>query len=668
MKNLNKMEPERVHLESSNLAADKLAELLRLFPEARTEGGKIDFDQLKRALGQTLDPGKERYGLVWPGKAECFKSIQAPSLATLRPAQEESVNFDVTENLIIEGDNLEVLKLLQKSYLGRVKLIYIDPPYNTGNDFIYPDNFSESLQTYLEYTGQVDAGGRKFGTNTESDGRFHSKWLNMMYPRLYLARNLLREDGVIFISIDDKELHNLRRVLDEIFGEENRVGVICWKNVTDNNPTLITPDNEFIVCYARSKDAQPKSWTSRFSTGKDILQEEYERLRAEGLSNIQIQSQIREFISDNEESVGFLSRYKFVDDEGVYTGSESVHNPRPGGYDFEVIHPTTKKPMRKPANGYRFPKTTFDKMDSDGIILYGDDERRIVKIKKYLSEYEDSLRSVLTLDGRLGSYELKRLFPDTGTIFTNPKPAELIQSLISFAADESAVILDFFAGSGSTGHAVLELNQRTKGSRKFVLVQLPEPCEPESPAAKAGMDTIAAIMKERVRRVIATLESPKQTKRAKKANLFAPSAEREAYEADLGFRVFKLAESNFKVWEAEAAGTTEELERQIVLHIDHLREDRSAEDFLYEILLKTGFALTSRVEQLAMVGKTVFSVAEGALFVCLERSLTLELIRVMAEMNPERVVCVDDGFAGNDQLKANAVQIFKTKNIGFRTV
>lgn len=234
-------QPEQFDLDSHHIAEDKQQELLRLFPEARTEGGKIDFERLKLALGETVDVGKERYGMNWPGKAECFKTIQQPSMATLRPAPEESVNFDTTENLIIEGDNLEVLKLLQKSYLGKVKMIYIDPPYNTGNDFIYPDNYTESLQTYLEYTGQVDAEGRKFGNNNDTDGRFHSKWMNMMYPRLYLARNLLRADGVIFISVDDTEVDNLKKICNEVFGEDNFLTQIVWKsryNAAKENTSL----------------------------------------------------------------------------------------------------------------------------------------------------------------------------------------------------------------------------------------------------------------------------------------------------------------------------------------------------------------------------------------------------------------------------------------------
>ena len=655
-------EPERLDLRSHDLVGNKQEELLRLLPEARTEGEKVDLDRLRLALGQSVDVGKERYGMNWPGKADCFRTIQTPSVGTLRPSPEESVDFDTTKNLIIEGDNLEVLKLLQKSYLGKIKMIYIDPPYNTGNDFIYPDNYSESLQTYLEYTGQVDAEGQKFGTNTDADGRFHSKWLNMIHPRLYLARNLLRDDGVIFISIDDKELHNLRRVCDEIFGEENRVGIICWKNVTDNNPTLITPDNEFILCYARSKEAQPKSWTSRFSVAKDLLQNEYRRLRDEGLSNSEIQSKIREFISDNEESIGFLSRYKHVDDGGVYTGSESVHNPRPGGYDFEVFHPNTKLPMRKPANGYRFPESTFRAMEADGIILYGDDEKRIVKVKKYLSDYEDSLRSVITLDGRLGSYELKQLFPGKESIFTNPKPSELIESLVSFAADREAIVLDFFAGSGSTGHAVMALNRRDGGTRQFILVQLPEVCEDDSSAVKAGLTTITAITRERVKRAAASLTTDPQAPQAK---LF----EQPSTEQDRGFKAFALAESSFRTWDARLKHDEAELARQLEFHVKHIREGRSAQDILYELLLKSGFPLTTPVEKKTVGDGTVYAVADGALVICLEHELTLDLIRAIADMKPERVVCLDESFADNDQLKTNAVQTFRTKGVtSFKTV
>ena len=249
-------EPERFDLRSEDIAAEKQAELLRLFPEARTEGSKIDFERLKLALGQTIDVGKERFGMSWPGKADCFRTIQTPTVGTLRPTAEDTVNFESADNLVIEGDNLEVLKILQKSYLGKVKLVYIDPPYNTGNEFIYPDNFTESLETYLEYTRQADAEGKRFGTNTEADGRFHSKWLNMMYPRLYLARNLLREDGIIFVSCDDNELQNLRVVMNEVFGEENFIASVIWQKVFSpkNSAKHFSADHDYIVVYARRGD------------------------------------------------------------------------------------------------------------------------------------------------------------------------------------------------------------------------------------------------------------------------------------------------------------------------------------------------------------------------------------------------------------------------------
>lgn len=374
-------QPEKFDLRSHDAAGDKTAELLRLFPEIRTEGGKIDFERLKLALGETVDIGKERYGMNWPGKADCFKTIQAPSLGTLRPCPEESVNFDTTENLIIEGDNLEVLKLLQKSYLGKVKLIYIDPPYNTGNDFIYPDNYSESLQTYLEYTGQVDAEGNKFGTSTEADGRFHSKWLNMLYPRLYLARNLLRDDGVIFISIDDHEFENLRKICNEVFGEENALGIVVWKGATDNNPTRIAVEHEYILCYARLKDSVESVWKNSAEDSKTTLLQQFHRVRDSlGSDQAAMQREIRTFIKANREALAAVTHYDRVDAKGLYTGSRKVHNPKPGGYKYDVIHPKTKKVCIPPVNGYRYPKERMDALIAQDRILFGDDETQIIRV------------------------------------------------------------------------------------------------------------------------------------------------------------------------------------------------------------------------------------------------------------------------------------------------
>ncbi len=334
----------------------------------------------------------------------------------MRPQRDLSINFDEAQHAFIEGENLEVLKVLQKAYFAKIKLIYIDPPYNTGSDsFVYPDRFQESKEEYLKRINDLADDGTLmregyFQKNSKENGRYHSNWLSMMLPRLYIARNLLRDDGVIFVSCDDNEVHNLRCVMEEVFGDDNFVAIICWKNVTDNNPTLINKDNEFILCFAKSKTALPQAWKSHFSESKELLQAQYDASKAQGLKPDEIQSRIRDFIGDNVEVMGNLTRYKFVDQDGIYTGSESVHNPRPGGYDFEIEHPDTKRPMRKPANGYRFPIETFKDLDNQKRILYGEDEKRIVKIKKYLSEFEDTLRSVIVMDGRLGSYDFKRLF------------------------------------------------------------------------------------------------------------------------------------------------------------------------------------------------------------------------------------------------------------------
>lgn len=610
---------EKSDLHSHDIPEDKRRELLRLFPEIRTEDGKLDFERLKLALGEAVDVGKERYGMNWPGKADCFKTIQAPSLATLRPCPEESVNFDTAENLIIEGDNLEVLKLLQKSYLGKVKMIYIDPPYNTGNDFIYPDNYSESLQTYLAYTGQVDAQGRKFGTNTDADGRFHSKWLNMMYPRLYLARNLLREDGAIFISINDTELPNLRRVMDDVFGEENFIGTLVWKNrhnVDSRNKTGLSSDHEYVVVYGQRL------------TGQEIDKSKY--------SNPDNDSR-GPWMSDN--MVGLATRDQ----------RRNLH------YDLE--NPETGLVYPCPEKGWRYDKATMAKKIAEGRVLWPSNSDGRPRHKKFLAEVRSAftgLSSLLDVPNTAeGTQEVRELFG--GPVFDFPKPAGLVAELARQGTRPECddIILDFFAGSGSTAHAALDLNKQDGGNRKFILVQLPEPTD------RQDYPTIADITKERVRRVIKKLNDED----AGKLDLGNVGKQ------DRGFRVFKLAESNFKPWNADLPHDAQTLSLQLEVHIDHIREGRTADDLLYEILLKSGFPLTTPVEAQSLAGKIVYSVACGALFICLERALTLELIRTMADKEPERVVCLDEGFAGNDQLKANAVQIFKTKGvISFKTV
>ena len=650
-----KTKPEHLDLHSAAIGDEKRAELLRLFPEARTEGGKLDFDRLKLALGESVDVGKERYGMSWPGKADCFKTIQRPSLGTLRPAPKESVALATTENLIIEGDNLEVLKLLQKAYLGKVKMIYIDPPYNTGNDFIYPDDFSESLQTYLQYTGQADAEGKKFSTNADTGGRFHSRWLNMMYPRLYLARNLLRDDGVISVSIGDEEVANLLGLMNEVFGEENRIGVIPRvSKKTSNKGTHMAPSKDFLLLYARSIAALPPFM--------DVLDDDY------------------------------VDRFDQSDDRGQYATVglyQAALDPRPnqrywvkcpdGSY---VIPPGKVFPDDIRDASFVKPQTAADRvwrwsyesyLTKKNLLVFKRTkrsplltaERTPAKWNVYTKYYlEDRLRDgnrprdfIEDVTNDQGTSDLKALGLDD--VFPFPKPVELVRRQLAWLSTKDAICMDFFAGAGTTAEAVLKINREDGGKRRFILVQLPEPCEPDSAAWKNGFKTIADITKERVRRVCAKLEKSDagQLDLTGKADL------------DHGFRVFKLDESNFKPWDADVLHDPEALKRQLELHVDHVRKARSSDDLLAEILLKSGFPLTVAVEEIDLAGKTVYSVADGALFVCLEDKLTLELIRAMADRKPERVVCLDLSFAGADQLKANAVQIFKTKGVtSFKTV
>ncbi len=643
-------EPERLDLRSHDLAADKREELLRLFPEVRTEGGQIDFDRLRLALGETVDVGKERYGLTWPGKADCFKAVQTPTLATLRPCPEESVNFDSTEHLIIEGDNLEVLKLLQKSYLGRVKMIYIDPPYNTGNDFIYPDDYADSLRGYLSLTGQVDDTGRALTTNTTADGRFHSKWLSMMYSRLYLARNLLCDAGVIFISIDDRESSGLRGICNEVFSEENFIADVAVVNNLKGrqDKRYIAQASERVLMYVK---------TDLFAeSGLDLPEE-----------------RLGEF-----DAVDEIGRYRLL---GLRKrGGADTRRQRPkmfypffaapeGGalsLTCTATHSVEILPRKSDNTDgcWRWgPDTAARQLASIVAVPVGPERRLDVFEKDYL-EQDGAVRRIkpksvmagtsYSTDGATKAF--RQLLPDVE--FPNPKPVPFIQDLVGYSTvpggDE--IVLDFFAGSGTTAHAVLEQNGKDGGNRKFILVQLPEP------TGREDYPTIADITKERVRRVIGRLA---QRTDQDQGGLF----KEDAVPADLGFRVFKLAESNFTTWDADAARDEASLARQLELHTDHIREGRTDRDLLFEVVLKDGFALTARVETLTLAGKTVYSVADGGLLLCLERELTLGLVRAIAEQRPERVVCLDEGFTGNDQLKANAVQIFRGAGVvRFKTV
>lgn len=565
-----------------------------------------------------------------------------------------------------------MLKLLQKSYYGKVKMIYIDPPYNTGKEFIYPDNYTESLETYLAYAGLVDGEGKKFSTNTPNEGRFHTKWLNMMYPRLYLARNLLREDGVIFISIDDHEVSNLRKLCDEVFGEENFIAELIWEKTRKNDSRFFSLGHEYIIVYVKNEAymRQIDIYWREDKPGALHIFREYERLRNKFDNDFdEIERELKRFYEKLPKAhpAKKHSRYNRVDERGVWR-DDNMSWPGGGGPAYDVIHPITGKACKVPPGGWRFstPEKMQEMIDT-GVVLFRKDHSEPPIRKTYLvrtiGKNESSEESV----GKqvMGTYFYKSALQSSrtlneifeGKLFENPKDHELLKRLVGYVTRGGDIILDFFSGSCTTAHAVFELN-KYDDNRKFIMVQLPEPCDEDSEAYKAGYKTIADIGKERIRRVINRIEE-------------------EQPRLDLGFKVLKLDKSNFKIWDGTNPEVSkEEIVRQLTLHIDHIDPDATKEDILYELLIKAGFMLAEKFERLEMAGKTVFSIAEGALLICLEDEITRELIDAVADAKPRQFICLDLGFRGNDQLKANAAQTFADSNRGlnkdsrivFRTV
>lgn len=648
--------PEKIDLRSMDMSEKNRATLKNLFPgvfvETRNEKGElvesIDFEKLKAELGtfsDVFEKRRERYGMDWPGKKDCMKLIQQPSVATLKPDRGESVNFDDTENLFIEGDNLEVLKLLQKSYYGKIKMIYIDPPYNTGKEFIYPDKYSETLETYLAYARLVDNEGKKFSTNTPNEGRFHTKWLNMMYPRLYLARNLLRDDGVIFISIDDNEVSNLRKLCDEIFGEENFLSQFIWKcrQFTDARSVRnISTDHEYLLAYAKGKILSLR--------GRPRDESKY--------SN-----------PDDDPRGPWMSRSIL----GLATQDQ-----RPNLH-YAIVDPKTGISYDPPATtGWRYSIDRMSSLIKDDRILFPNKPGGRPREKKFRVELVSEYTSYPTIiDGIFtshGTAEVRELF--NAQIFDFPKPKGLLASIVEQSSQDNDIVLDFFSGSCTTAHAILDFNKDNGGNRKFIMVQLPEPCDEKSEAFKAGYKTLSEIGKERIRRVIKKNEE-EQASKIKEAKEKLPGMAEDIPDLDLGFKVFKLDKSNFKVWDgSDPNGSEEKIFEQLEMFVDHIDPKSSQEDILYELLLKAGFIPTEKVEKIEIAGKTVFAIAEGALLICLENEITRELIDAVAEAEPTQFICLDRGFKGNDQLKANAVQTFSARNLGkdsseqivFRTV
>jgi adenine-specific DNA-methyltransferase len=676
---------EKLPLTSPDLLAARLVALRDLFPEIFREG-KVDPDALRQSLGESVATGPERYGLSWAGKADALRNIQTPSIGTLTPDRAASVDFDATDNLFIEGDNLEVLKLLQKGYYGKVKLIYIDPPYNTGNEFIYPDNFKEGLDTYLRYSGQVTGEGLKVSTNTETSGRYHSRWLDMMYPRLFLARNLLREDGVIFVSIDDHEAHNLRMLMNEVFGEENFIAQLVWEKGRKNDAKLFSVGHEYMICFARSlmtlKD-RGTTWREPKPGAKDVW-EQYLRLRESyGEKHKQIENALQEWyrqLPATNPAKG-LSRYRHIDKYGPWRDRD-ISWPGGDGPRYNVIHPVTGKSCKVPERGWVFP--TAEGMKDQirlGLVEFRDDHTEPPIRKAHLhpvpEELDNEHQSIDDEDSEgndaaavglqvMASYFYKqsqvtvkylRSLMDA-KVFDNPKDHEVLARIIRYVTSPTDIVLDFFAGSASTAEAVLRVNSSDNGKRRFIMVQLPEPTPKDSVANKVGYKTIANISKERIRRVIKKIEAESADKLPLNGAQAAP-----------GFRAFKLAESNFRVWNSAAAtGGAEQLAQQLALHIDHVQPHATPESILYEILLKSGFPLTAPVAEVAVADARAFAVADGLLLVCLAEVVTVATIGALIARKPEQVVCLDAAFGGNDQLKTNTVLQMRDAGITFHTV
>ncbi len=626
---------------SKDLIKENIEQLKKLFPEIVTEG-KIDFKILKQVLGEELEEKEEFYRFTWAGKSQARREAHKPSTGTLRPAKKESLDWDTTKNMYIEGDNLEVLKLLQKPYAGKIKMIYIDPPYNTGKDFIYKDNYKDNLKNYQELTGQIDSEGNKTSTNSDSDGRYHSNWLNMMYPRLRLARNLLREDGVIFISIDDNELENLKKISNEIFGEENSLdrGYLIWVNRGSTKGfNRIVKNNEYILAF--SKNAEDVH--SLF--GKN---------NPDQLEDIQDRLNIKRSPKNPLSRVLFPKGLRIESDQEI----EFKNCVAPGTNQLDIIQGRMKFQNGKLSEDVllegSFPyrnqmEDYFSKIGTQEITLdtKGQEWKEVFfkenGVPHYIKKRSTLIISSLIDDvGNSGSRDLELL--GMKDLFDNPKPVKLIEKLLTYFTTKDDIILDFFSGSATTAEACLRLNESEPNNRSFIQIQLPEKTDVNSNQYQNGFDSISEIGKERIRRVIKSIGEKKP---------------KNMVNRDLGFKVFQLDSSNIKSWD----GNPDNLESSLFDSVSNIKSDRSEEDVLYEILLKYGLDLTLSIEERDIHGKKVFNVGTGSLFVCLANEITSKVAEGIGEWKEEcdpkvcRVVFKDNGFT--DVEKTNSIQILK---------
>lgn len=638
----DKSRPESIPATSMDLTEHHLEQLKALFPNVFTEG-KVDFDALKAELGEHVETNGERYQFTWAGKEQAKRIATTPSLGTLRPAPDESVDFDSTENLYIEGDNLEVLKLLQKSYFNQVKMIYIDPPYNTGKDFVYKDDFKDNLANYQRLTGQRDEDGNPLFTNSDSAGRYHSNWLNMMYPRLKLARNLLRDDGLIAIHIDEHEYANLEKVLNEIFGENNLLGTVVWDKRNPKGEVVgVAQQHEFVVLFSKNKLTFSECKFVQRKENAERMLKKVQVLLGKNNNDAELtQEQYQEWLKTiKSELTGGELAYKFVDVNGdIYQPVSMAAPDKPETRSHRpLIHHITGKPCPVPAKGWRYPDKTMDELLRKDLVLFGKDEVTQPRRKYLLKEnIFENVSSLIYFGGSDNALSLP---------FENPKPLKIAKNIIDYSCEKADIILDFFSGSATTAHAVMQLNAEDGGNRKFILVQIPEPTPENSEARKAGYATIAEIGKERIRRAAAKIRE-----------------EHPDTQADLGFKVLKLDSSNLKKWQPNY----DNLKDDLLDAVDNIALGRSSEDLLYEVLIKYGLPLTLPVAKQQVNGHTVYNVASGSLVACFDENINLDTVQAIIDLGSAdepilRIVFRDSSFA-DDVVKTNAIQRFKQAGI-----
>ncbi len=621
---------------SLDILSEKLTKLRDLCPEAFTED-KVDWEKLQASFGNQINLSQERYHLNWAGKSEVFRVLQQRTSATLIPSKDESINFDNTKNIFIEGENLEVLKVLQKSYFGKIKMIYIDPPYNTGSDsFIYPDRFSETKDEYLKRIGDKDEEGYllkegMFRKNSKDSGHYHSNWLSMMYPRLYLARNLLRDDGVIFVSIDDNEVQNLRMIMNEVFGEENFVTQLIWDLGSGTAAGHFTRAHEYILVFAKQKQSL-SNFIYRGDSEK--ISERAVKKISKGNPASQITFPIGIEFEEKDKifssQIGKSEKIKIIEGEMVFKDGKLAKpvTLEAGWAMRDQILSWLNKEETFDSKGQKVTKFFFNKK---GVLQY-EKERGFINPQSVLRQMGSTKK---------GSDEILKIFGSKVMDF--PKPTSLLSFLISVVTFDNDIILDFFAGSGTTAQAVMELNKEDGGNRKFILVQLPEKTDETSEAFKAGYKTIADICKERIRRVI-------------KKN-----------SDNIGFSVFKLAPSNFKIWRSDVIENTEDLEKMMNIFDDQVKPNAEKENMLYELILKSGYQLTVETAYMPSKEGGYYSINNNETIILLE-VINQSIVDEILNLNPKNVIVLDKLFAGNDQLKTNTALQMKEANIEFKTV